>query len=185
MAFSSSPDITRVRMDEQRYQFLPRLNRACWDGDSDTIKLLATSAKQVNITDDEGNTPLHLAAMQGYLDIAKFLIKKGALVNVSNKNNVTPLHSACKAGYLGVARYLIRKGAVLDVKDDDGNKPLDLLPRSNTQRYEFAVKQLVEARAKYTSTGKSSFWVPLLVILSTLFVLFYLRLQFDMFTSWL
>lgn len=29
----------------------------------------------------------------------------------------------------------------------EGNTPLDLIPRSNTQRYEFAVKQLVEGNA--------------------------------------
>ena len=33
----------------------------------------------------EGNTPLHLAALQGYLDISKVLIKKGANVNATNK----------------------------------------------------------------------------------------------------
>lgn len=42
--------------------------------------------KCINQLDNEGNTPLHIAAMKGNLAIVKILCEEGAEVNVYNKN---------------------------------------------------------------------------------------------------
>jgi ankyrin repeat protein len=49
-------------------------------------RLLVNSGANVNVTDDEGWTPLHAAARCGYRDIAELLLESGASLDVRNKN---------------------------------------------------------------------------------------------------
>ncbi|KAG5768338.1 hypothetical protein H9Q72_004106 [Fusarium xylarioides] len=52
----------------------------------------------IDIHDDGGNTPLHVASMQGSLEIARQLISAGANCNATNYEKMTPLHFASGAG---------------------------------------------------------------------------------------
>ena len=52
----------------------------------------------IDVYDNEGNTPLHLATKDCYLDSLKCLLKYGALINTKNKNGSTPLHTAAELG---------------------------------------------------------------------------------------
>jgi ankyrin repeat protein len=56
--------------------------------------------------DEEGNTPLIIAAYYGHLDIVKLLVNAGADVNYSTPSGDTPLKSALQDGALDVAAYL-------------------------------------------------------------------------------
>ena len=44
----------------------------------------------------ENQTPLHLAAEEGYPDMAEVLLDHGADVNVANDDGDTPLHLSLK-----------------------------------------------------------------------------------------
>jgi len=44
-----------------------------------------------NVQDDDGDTPLHLAAWNGYLTIVKFLLEHGADPNIQDDDGDTPL----------------------------------------------------------------------------------------------
>ena len=44
----------------------------------------------------ENQTPLHLAAEEGYLDMAEVLLDHGADVNAANADGDTPLHLSLK-----------------------------------------------------------------------------------------
>jgi ankyrin repeat protein len=46
--------------------------------------------------DDQGNTPLHLAAQHGHLDAGAFLLRRGARINEQNNAGDTPLHFAMR-----------------------------------------------------------------------------------------
>ncbi len=54
---------------------------------------------------DEGATPLHLAAGRGNVGVARLLLKSnvGALPDVPNHHNATPLHYASYAGHFQMA----------------------------------------------------------------------------------
>ena len=81
-------------------------------------RLLVNSGANVNVTDNEGSTPLHAAARSGYRDIAELLLESGASLDVRNKIQQTPLHVACGNGRLDVSRFLIDRGSDMNCRDE-------------------------------------------------------------------
>ncbi len=56
-------------------------------------ELIQKGAKVTTI-DEEGNTPLHLAARRGFPDVAKELLRWGADPHIENMKDKTPLEIA-------------------------------------------------------------------------------------------
>lgn len=55
------------------------------------VQLLLLHHAEVNFTDTEGNTPLHIACQDDMLEVAKLLVEHGADINRQNKEKQTPL----------------------------------------------------------------------------------------------
>ncbi|WP_375603608.1 ankyrin repeat domain-containing protein [Wolbachia endosymbiont of Anurida maritima] len=91
----------------------------------DIAQLLIGKCNNVNITDNDGNTPLHCAIDSYSTDIAQLLIEKGAEINIKNKYGSTPLHLAAKKGDIDAVRLLVKHGADVNAKDSLGKTPLD------------------------------------------------------------
>ena len=72
----------------------------------------------------EHNTPLHLAALNGYLEIVKYLIKKEADIDAKNRKNQTPLHLAVHNAHKHIIEYLVESGADINAIEDEGDTPL-------------------------------------------------------------
>jgi ankyrin repeat protein len=72
--------------------------------------LLAKGAKP-DIRDNEGNTPLGIAAQLGFAEGVQTLISRGAGVNVGNSRGETPLILAVHNRDVPTTRYLIAAGA--------------------------------------------------------------------------
>eukprot|EP01101_Sappina_pedata_P013556 TRINITY_DN9828_c0_g1_i1.p1 TRINITY_DN9828_c0_g1~~TRINITY_DN9828_c0_g1_i1.p1 ORF type:complete len:791 (-),score=256.53 TRINITY_DN9828_c0_g1_i1:56-2428(-) len=70
-----------------------------------------------NLVDTHGQTPLHVAALEGKIEVVKFLLQQGASVDAKDKNHWTPLHcSASTAGnrtqdHLEICVLFLRAGA--------------------------------------------------------------------------
>lgn len=62
-----------------------------------------------------GYTPLHIAAKKNQMDIATVLLQYGAETNILTKQGVTPLHLASQEGHTHMAALLISKGAQINV----------------------------------------------------------------------
>jgi ankyrin repeat protein len=86
---------------------------------------LATYPGDVNLTDDAGRTPLHLAATHCRVDAAKLLLDKGAKVDATAAGGTTPLDLAAQAGCVNIVNLLLSKGAKVNARDDQGLTPLD------------------------------------------------------------
>jgi len=168
-----------ISMEEHKYQGLPAIHRACWNGDLAEVKRLGLNAHRVSERDEFGGTPLHLAAMQGNMEIVRFLLRKGADPAASNNYGVTPLHDACEKGYVGVSKYLVSKGARLGATDANGLTPADRI--SSARKRDF-LKQLEQIEERYLEKSAQkqdkSFWVPLLSIVSVMVITFYVVSQF-------
>jgi ankyrin repeat protein len=59
----------------------------------------------INFQNYDGNSPLHLAAVEGQFDIVKTLVTAGAHVNMPNLDGLTPLHAAVQAGRADIAHF--------------------------------------------------------------------------------
>ncbi|XP_041124170.1 ankyrin repeat domain-containing protein 27 isoform X2 [Polyodon spathula] len=78
----------------------------------------------VNISNQDGFTPLHVAALHGHAPLVSFLIGNGANINAQNSQSATPLHLACQNSHLQVVTSLLECNAKLNKKDHFGNTPL-------------------------------------------------------------
>ncbi|XP_069919657.1 ankyrin repeat domain-containing protein 27 isoform X6 [Oryctolagus cuniculus] len=78
----------------------------------------------VNVTNQDGCSPLHIAALHGRADLVPLLLKHGACVGASTASQAAPLHLACQKGHFQVVKYLLDSHAKPNTKDGSGNTPL-------------------------------------------------------------
>lgn len=102
-------------------------------GDVEKIKWFADKLDP-NISDDEGNTPLHLAAELGSSkEIVDFFIEKGAGVDLKNDDGNSPLMVALERKNKETSLALIKNKAGLYEKNKRGNVIMyKLLEHANT-----------------------------------------------------
>ncbi|XP_038609353.1 ankyrin repeat domain-containing protein 27 isoform X4 [Tachyglossus aculeatus] len=78
----------------------------------------------VNVTNQDGFTPLHVAALHGRADLVCLLLKHGADVGARNASQAGALHLACQKGHFQVVKCLMDFNAKQNKKDINGNTPL-------------------------------------------------------------
>ena len=101
------------------------IHAAAQAGDLARVRELAGADRaQLTAADENGATPLHLAAAGGHLELARWLLESGAPPDATDSGGNTPLQGATLAGHLEVARLLLDKGAALELEDDYDNTAL-------------------------------------------------------------
>lgn len=98
----------------------------------------AVIQRNLSMRMDDGQTPLHLAAIYGHTGIAQYLLNKGADIKAQDISGTTPLHEAVRYGNIEIARQLLSKGADVNCKDSLGKTPLLVLisPEKQAETYE-------------------------------------------------
>lgn len=108
----------------------------------------AMLARNVNSRFDDGQTPLHLAAIYGHNAIAKYLLENNADTTVQDSSGATPLHEAVRYGNVEIAKSLLNSGANVNARDNLGKTPVMLiLPKDKTAEI---YKLLIAHRADLT-----------------------------------
>jgi len=94
--------------------------------DYEKAKKLIKMGANVKAKDEEGNTPLIIAARNAPTEILKLLIDNGAKANINeyNNNGETKGVYASIFNEKNVLEYLIDNGALVDLNDYDGQTPL-------------------------------------------------------------
>jgi uncharacterized protein len=87
------------------------------DRDLNWLAFLLQKGARVDLKDNQGNTPLVIAARSGFLDGARLLIAKHAPVNAGNGLGETPLIVAVQKRDLAMTRLLLTEGADPAKKD--------------------------------------------------------------------
>ncbi|XP_045148321.1 protein phosphatase 1 regulatory subunit 12C [Echinops telfairi] len=77
---------------------------ACIDENLEVVRFLVEQGATVNQADNEGWTPLHVAASCGYLDIARYLLSHGANIAAVNSDGDLPLDLAESDAMEGLLR---------------------------------------------------------------------------------
>jgi len=104
---------------------------------------LTLEPMDLNIQDNDGNTPLHTACENGNIEIAKALLTAGAGANTQDNDGNTPLHTACKNGNIDIAKALLIAGANQNVENKEKKKP-----------FQVAKPEVVEALRKLLSNKR-------------------------------
>ena len=92
---------------------------------SEVQRWVATGAS-LNATNSADETPLHLAALQGFAEIVQLLINARANLEARKDNGFTPLHNAAYNGHVNVIQTLLNAGANQNAESNRGETPQQL-----------------------------------------------------------
>lgn len=97
------------------------LHFAAREGKTDVCKYLIEELKlDVDLKDDDGETPLLHATREGHLATANYLLEHGADPAASSELGATPLHHAAGIGNIELLKLLISKGVDVESQSDAG-----------------------------------------------------------------
>ncbi|KAF9871715.1 histone deacetylase complex subunit [Colletotrichum karsti] len=132
------------------------LARACARGEYDIAKQrLGERPEDLNVADYAGNTPLQIAAINGYEDIVKLLIDAGCNLDCVNYDKDTPLLDAVDNGHLGVVKLLLNAGVNPRKANVSGEEPLDRISDDLENAAEFRAA-LTEAKSRQGERRRTS-----------------------------
>ena len=137
-------DVTAMTtIDDDDDGWLP-LHRALKDNvPLGSIKLLVKGIPDaVQVSDQNGAYPLHIACEFSSVNLVKYLVELAAvdtLNNVDAKNN-SLLHYACRGGNLGAVKYLLERNVPsVSERNNDNMLPLHLLLECGENTYQIKV----------------------------------------------
>ena len=117
------------------------------NGDIQKLRKALDNGMPINGRDEQGNTPLILAAAYSDAATVKLLLERGADVNAANKAEATALMRAARS--YEMVRLLVDAGASVNTRSVLGNTPLILAarPTDGDRTVEFLLKHGADAKA--------------------------------------
>ena len=108
--------------EETEKEFVSKLHEAAFKGDKVLLRTcLSKPGADVNESDEDGKTALHVALGANNNDLVELLLKHGLSANAKTVEGDIPLHLCCD---IDAAKLLIANGSLVDVKNDGGITPL-------------------------------------------------------------
>ena len=101
------------------------LHAAAREGDVKVMAIALKAARDVNVADSEGMTPLMYASWYGHVACITQLLNAGAAINKFDHSGATALHYAAYNGQLGVVVALCESSADVSISDNDNMTALD------------------------------------------------------------
>jgi 7,8-dihydropterin-6-yl-methyl-4-(beta-D-ribofuranosyl)aminobenzene 5'-phosphate synthase len=101
------------------------LHTACLSNRIDLVDTLIAKGVDIQVTNSEGLTPLHLASNHGQNELCELLIAKGADVNLIDNGKDTPLHGAAWYGKMSTVELFLANSAQINPRNDKGRTPFD------------------------------------------------------------
>ena len=109
---------------------LTSLHRAVWFNQSKNVRALFISGADVNSADNNGDTPLILAARRGFDGISAQLLRYNCKKNTQNNSGETALHTAARHGHLRCVELLMEAGCDLEIKNIWGRSAFEVAQQS-------------------------------------------------------
>ena len=139
------------KVDSLDYNECTPLHLSCDQDNVDTSLILLMQGANVNVTDNDGRTPLHYCASRGHERCAKVLTWQNPTtisLNLADSNGNTPLHLAAKWGFVGLLKELLFYDARRDLKNVKGLTPADCAHSS-------IIKELLDGPGRVRPRTKS------------------------------
>ncbi|PFX34625.1 Transient receptor potential cation channel subfamily A member 1-like [Stylophora pistillata] len=112
----------------------------------------------INESDRDENTPLHVAAQNGYASVVQVLLDYKAKINARNEDQDTPLHLAAKHGKVRTVLELVKRDiTIINDEDEASNTPLHL---AAIEGHIECCRALLEKGAEVDARN-STLWTPL------------------------
>ncbi|KAF7559267.1 hypothetical protein G7046_g4900 [Stylonectria norvegica] len=99
------------------------------------LELMLPFVDDINLPDDDGATPLILAAASGEILGVSILLEAGAEIDHCDCWSQTALYSALHANSAEVVRALLEAGANVNIPADSGHSPLEVTVGKNQLEY--------------------------------------------------
>ncbi|KAI9811245.1 MAG: hypothetical protein M1827_005577 [Pycnora praestabilis] len=122
------------------------------EGDIDTMKKWIQEGVELETTDEELRTPLHIAGLNGNTAIAEMLLGQSAHLEMLDENSCTPLHLACWKGHAETSTLLLAHGANIEARDEDFCTPLHLAVQGGDRQ---TIEMLIEHKADLEAVSKN------------------------------
>ena len=102
------------------------LMEAVKDNRMDICQLIVEHAEDKNPKGRNGNTPLHVAAINGHLDIFQLIVDQVVEKSPVDNDGMTPLHWAACNGHLDICRLIMDQVVEKNPQNRYGDTPLSL-----------------------------------------------------------
>lgn len=93
----------------------------------------AVKTRNPTLRFDDGQTPLHMAVIDGQMGIVQYLIEKGCQINAKDISGATPLHEAVRYGRTDIVKLLLASGGNANTQDSLGKTPLLIITPQDAQ----------------------------------------------------
>lgn len=122
---------------------LSPLHFAAWSGRTDLLRALVKAGASLEIRDEHGFTPLHMAAYRS-AEAVRALAEAGADLEARAEDGETPMHLAALTGTAATVSALVEVGADLEARTDYGTTPIHAAANSGSVE---TVQALLDAGA--------------------------------------
>ncbi len=107
---------------------------AALNGNVNQIRRLLAQGLDINVSNPERETALHMAASRGHYSAVIYLVNNGAYVNARTVKNWIPLHHAVRFRHPNIVNYLMKHGSSINLRTSDGYSAVDIARNSNNDR---------------------------------------------------
>lgn len=90
----------------------------------DIFDLILDAKMPLNMSDDEGVTPLILASKYGYTKFVRTMLRNGAMAHLADKKGRTPLMAASAYGHEEIVRLILEKKVEVNLYNEEGKTAL-------------------------------------------------------------
>ena len=107
---------------------------AAVNGNNAQIGKLLAQGLDINVSNSERETALHMAAARGHYSTVIYLINNGAYPTARTIKNWIPLHHAVRFRHYNIANFLVKRGSPVNEKTSDGLSAIDMARNINDYR---------------------------------------------------
>lgn len=117
----------------------------------DLKNYLAEGKSLEDVRDENGVSPLHIAAANGYLEVGKFLLDHKVPVNIRDDDSWEPIHAAACWQQSLMLDLLVQHGADIDSKTKMHDTPFDICEDPDIKQKILDMKDELENKKKKSS----------------------------------
>lgn len=107
---------------------------AATNGNVEQVRRLLAQGLDINISNRERETALHMAAARGHYPLVIYLVNNGAYINAATVKNWVPLHHAVRFRHPNIVNFLMKRGSSATRRTSDGLSAIDMARNANNYR---------------------------------------------------